>query len=396
MADYQCQEQEDLVADFELGTKVQNPSPSDFDDLRRQSMNIPNYKKILKPTLRWNLLEKTKAREAAKESEQVSESVYGESLKKIDGATKIVGAEETTTATISDIGFNYWLDFFSTESFGIMLADAEKLYTSKDFSLEHLLTSCTQVYCIMKQTVSKVLTYDEWLNYLSSVTLLSYGGSWTSLATILAAFEAFDSKQVFKEAWNVGTIFISDCEEGHDISPSDIKETLRKLGLHIAVLITIIFSPSCADICICVAFASKFSCLIPLKDMLMSTMSCPDEDPIDLNEYFNFVDDGWFDLLAVIASNILSLILFGCYPQFITAMYMGYHGVSITMKTLMMRAIEENCCDCEMFDRFFGVNMVNQFYIWALIVIMSVWQAISGFAGSCVFLSWLMFFYPVV
>jgi len=396
MADFQYQEQDDLMADFELGTKVQNPSPSDFHDLRRKSMNIPNYKKILKPTLRSNFLEKTKACESAKKSEQVSRSVHGESLMKIDGTTKIVGAEKTNTPTISDIGFDEGLEFFSTESFGIMLADVQKLYTTKDFSLEHLLTSCTWVYCIVKQVVSKVLTYDEQLNYLSSLALLSYGGSWTFLAAILAAFEAFDSKQVFKEAWNVGTIFILDYPEGHDISPSDIKDTLRKLGLHIAVLITIIFSPSCAEICICVAFASKFSCLIPLKDMLMSTISWPDEDHIEVNEYFNFVDDGWFDLLAVIASNILSLILFGCYPQLITAMYMGYHGVSITMRTLMMRAIEKNCCDCEMFDRFFGVNTVNQFYIWLLIVIMSVWQAISGFAGSCFFLSWLMFFYPVV
>jgi len=385
------------MADFGLRTKVQNHSSGDLWVSRRKSRNIPNYTKVLKHTLRPNIFKKTKSRKAANKSKHVSGcTVYGESRKKIDGSSKIAGAEEPSTATTSDIGFDNEIEIFLNESFDTMLAGVKKLYHSKDFSFEHVLTRCTLVFCVIKQAVWKLLTYDEQLNYLSSAVLLLYGGSWTFLAAILAAVEAFESKQVFEEAWNVGSIFISDYPEGDDILPSEIKETLRKLGLHIAVLITIMFSPSCAEICICIAFASKFSCLIPMKDMLMSTMSWPDEGPIELNEYFSFVDDGWFDLLAVIASNILSLTLFGCYPQLVTAMYMGYHGVSITMKTLMMRAIEKDCCDCEMFDRFFGVNMTNQFYIWALIVITSVWQAISGFTGSCVFLSWLMFFYPIV
>jgi len=399
MTQYQYQEQEDLMRDFDLPARKEvvrnSPEVDEF------SKEFSSYRKeeAVKPTITPNFFKQSKPSEAAKNSKRINESLN------IDGdaeETTVAGGSEKPNVLSCDLRYDAVFDDLSPESFAIMFEDLKKLWTSitaqlpNICSLDDVLRCGTEVLGMTKEAVLEVVKYEEELKYVEAAALLIYGGSWTYLAGVVASIEAFGTQQVLEEAWRVGTIFLSDdTEEEEDVSPAEIKETLRKLGLHIALLISITVSPSWAEICITVAFASKFAHLIPVKDTLKSTMSMTNEESSELDDYFSIVDDSWFDLLAVVAANILSLTLFGCFPRLTTAIYMGYNGASIAMKSLISSGTINYHGDLEVHENFW-MNKSVQFYIWGFVVAMSMWQALDGYSGYCVFLSWLMFLHPVV
>jgi hypothetical protein len=404
MAQYQYQEQDNLMADFDLPAKeqVQKFSARGRRGSKRKSKNTPSYKtEVRKPTLKPNFFKKIQGREATKKPKNVGESTTNsDSTTNFGDETKIAGAADIGTVNY-DMPYGHNFEVFSPDAFAFMFTDVKKLMSCmtqvlSNFSMDDLLYICKIGYCTLMEAGKELVNYEEELQYLTSAALLFYGGSWVFLARMLAAVEVFETQQVLEETWKVGAILISDDLEEYDVSPAKIKETLRQLGLHVALMIAITVSPAWAEICISVAFASKFSCLIPVKEILESNISRPADETSEVQEYFQIVDESWFDLLAIIASNILSLTLFACFPRLITAMYMGYLGVSITMKSLVHRAMRSDSSEFEMFDRIFGLNNTTQFYMWAVVAGMSVWQALSGWTGICEFLTWFMFLHPIV
>jgi len=406
MTQYQYQEQEDLMRDFDLPAEkeVIRNSPKDDEFSRRNARQFSSYKKeeALKPTITPNFFRQRKFSDAAENTKRINESMNKRRSEKGDEGTAVAGGEEIPNVLSCDMRYDAVFDDLSPESFAIMFEDLKKLWISftaafpNIFSLEDVLHMCTEVYGMTKEVVQEVVKYEEESKYLTAATLLIYGGSWTYLAGVVASIEAFGTQQVLEETWRVGSIFLSDdTEEEEDVTPAEIKDTLRELGLHIALLISITVSPSWAEICITVAFASKFAYLIPVKDTLKNTISMTNEESTELDEYFSIVDDSWFDLLAVVAANILSLTLFGCFPRLTTAMYLGYIGASIAIKSLINSGKINYHCDVDYHENFW-MNKPGQFYIWGFVAAMSIWQALSGYTGYCVFLSWLMFLHPIV
>lgn len=186
------------------------------------------------------------------------------------------------------------------------------------------------------------------------------------------------------------------------MTPKQIKETFQKLGLQVSLMIAVMFSPSWAEICIAVSFASKLTGLIPIEDLLSRALSAPDMSmTAELEEWFQVVDDEWFSLLSLLACNIFSLTLFGCFPSFVTAMYMGIIGLETLAESLSptlefvvpLGDMSVPVCSFERSDLF---SKENVHYVWGLNAFMALWQAYSGFTGTFAFLSWLMFLLPVV
>lgn len=250
---------------------------------------------------------------------------------------------------------------------------------------------------IVKDIALKAPKHEEEFRFIASLGLIFYGGSWTNLAGIIAAFEAFGTKQVLEEAYKVGKSFCFDDFDEDEVTPSQIKESFRKLGLQSALLIAVLVSPSWAEICITVAFASKFTPLVPVEELLKQSMLSPDAVAPEFDDYFSSIDTSWFDLIAVIACNILSLILFGCFPRMTTAMYMGYLGVTLFMEGLGNRQINIPIVwESEIFDKSYWMKKSTQYYAWGIVGVMAVWQAFTDYNGVCMILSWSMFLFPVV
>merc|ERR1712060_855340 len=211
----------------------------------------------------------------------------------------------------------------------------------------------------------------------------------------IAAIEAFGTMSALEEVFHVGVAFLF--EDSDDVvTPAQVKENLRQLGLQTTLLMAVLVSPSWAEICITIAFASKFTKLVPVKELL-KMLTIPDQDENEFDEYFGHIDASWFDLIAVISCNILSLIFFGCFPRLTTAMYMGYLGVSLLMEGLVNRPINIPVLwDSELFDKDFWMEKSTQYSVWTIVAVMAIWQAVSGYDGVFLLLSWSMFLYPVV
>jgi len=252
-------------------------------------------------------------------------------------------------------------------------------------------------------SLSTLSENESLLRAFTSLALICYGGSWAQLASIFAAVEAFGTKEVLEEAMDVFQCFITaEPDEENDVKPQQIKDTFQKLGLQVALMIAVMFSPSWAEICIAVSFATKLTGLIPIEDLLSRALSAPDMSmTAELEEWFQVVDDEWFSLLSLLACNIFSLTLFGCFPSFVTAMYMGIIGLE-TLAECMSPTLEfvvplgdmsVPVCSFERSDLF---SKDNVHYVWGLNAFMALWQAYSGFTGTFQFLSWLMFLLPVV
>merc|ERR1719150_321833 len=188
----------------------------------------------------------------------------------------------------------------------------------------------------MQEGLMNLPEHESTLKNITSMMLICYGGSWAQLASIFAAVEAFGTKDVLEDAMEVFQNFITaEPDEENDVTPREIKETFQKLGLQIALMIAVMFSPSWAEVCIAVSFASKLTGLIPIDDLLSRALSAPDMSmTAELEEWFQVVDDEWFSLLSLLACNIFSLTIFGCFPSFVTAMYMGIIGLETLAESM--------------------------------------------------------------
>lgn len=218
------------------------------------------------------------------------------------------------------------------------------------------------------------------------------------LAGIIGAFEVFGTQEVVAESLKVGTFLMSDDYEENDVTPDEVKETFRKVALQVALMIAVMTCPSVAEICITIAFACKFSNLVSAQEMLKKIMVSSEFATMEIDDYFGLVDPEWFDLLSLFGCNIVSVILFGCFPRLITAMYMGYLGVSI-LADILKNGVDifiPFVTDTAVFDESMWMRKTTQYYVWAFVAIMAVWQAMYGYTGYFAFISWSMFLYPAV
>jgi len=405
MAQRQYQAQDDLdigsldVQDYSAHRKSRNS----FDENVSRSG-------VRKPRLKSNFFNQIKVHQSsmklAKSPKKASKKATVESAVKIENSTSSAPENATKAAAGSGcandedndwLNNESWLKDLTADSFS-ELEDVKNSFTSKIEGLVNhdSLNAVLEGYVIACDVgfnfVRELLKHEEEFRYVSAMALISYGGTWNTLAGVIAAVEAFDTKRVLAEGYRVGMQFFSEDEdtEEDELKPSEITASIKQLGLQISLLISIMVSPSWAELCITIAFASKFTRLIPVQDILKRTISKPGPFPDDEDDIFDMVDDSWFDLLSVIACNIVSLTFFGCFPNLVTAAYMGYIGVSLLMEGLV------NKVDLFQIDESFWLKNKTQYYAWSVVVIMSVWQAIYGYTGIAEPLSWLMFVYPVV
>jgi len=361
MAQFQYQEQEDLVATSGSSRKFS------MRHIRsRKSFDARNKKKVRKPTLKPGVFKQTKPKESV------------EKVKNTKAGTNQVSESKPVTVEPQNV-------FCEMLGFG----------NGVDSMAETMIESTVIALQILKEILLEAPKYEEEFRFIASVGLIFYGGSWTNLAGGIAAVEAFGTIKALQEIYQVGMAFLFD-ESENGVTPGEIKENLRQLGLQTTLLMAVLVSPSWAEICITIAFASKFTTLVPVKELL-KMLTSPDQDENEFDEYFGHIDDSWFDLIAVISCNILSLIFFGCFPRLTTAMYMGYLGVSLLMEGLVNRPINIPVLwDSEIFDMNFWMMESTQYYTWGIVAVMAIWQAVSGYDGIFLLLSWSMFLYPVV
>lgn len=289
---------------------------------------------------------------------------------------------------------------FSSESFNVLMEEIQKMITTKVDELRNLesFNSVCEKLVTSLDVVYEIPKYQDELKYVTALALSCYGGSWTMLAGIIGAFEVFGTQEVVAESLKVGTFLMSDDYEENDVTPDEVKETFRKVALQVALMIAVMTCPSVAEICITIAFACKFSNLVSAQEMLKKIMVSSEFATMEIDDYFGLVDPEWFDLLSLFGCNIVSVILFGCFPRLITAMYMGYLGVSI-LADILKNGVDifiPFVADTAVFDESMWMRKTTQYYVWAFVAIMAVWQAMYGYTGYFAFISWSMFLYPAV
>merc|ERR1719193_2216355 len=126
-------------------------------------------------------------------------------------------------------------------------------------SINEILESCANLFDL----VWEIPKYEEELKYMTAAALVCYGGSWTTLAGIFAAADVFEIEKTAEKAREIGVLLVSgDDELQHDVSAGELKAFIKNLGLHIALMVSVVYYPPWAEICVSLAFASKFSCLV--------------------------------------------------------------------------------------------------------------------------------------
>jgi len=370
MAQLQYQKQEELLADQEAG--AHNSRKFSIRDIRsRKSYKSGGSKKgarkqNLKPSI---FNRQTKSREAS----QKLTNVKGESIEPAESKTSTLKEGNVLSSVI---GFEN--DF-------------------EDFT-ELVVYSAVVAYNFLKEIIVAAPKCQEELKFITSISLLLYGGSWTRLAGIIAAFEAFGTKVVLKEAFQLGKNLVLDDSQGTEVTASQVKRSFRDLASHTALLVAVTVTPSLSEICLSIAFASKYTSLVQEQGILKKFISnSVNLGRTEADHCFSSVDTSWIDFIAVLGCNILSLIIFGCFPRFATATYMGYLGISLLMDFikvfLNMAVLGEYIV---VVDEGFWIKKSTQYCAWGIVVLMVIWQAVSEYKGFCLSLSWLMFLYPLV
>jgi len=412
----QSQEQEDLMADFDAPRKeVRRESKRgrretkklliDFDDNSRQQVD--------KPTLKSNFFQQQETLKLRKKViDTANRPAHGSDLmdNKEDVAERrdlrnktIISKEHSTEKYQYDNpDLNFDEECFTSESFNVLLEEIKKVITAQAGvlrnvdSVNEVLDSCINAFDI----VWEIPKYEEELKYVTAAGLVCYGGSWSTLAGIIAASEIFNVMKVVQEAKKVAQMFFTeDYDYDHDVTPDEIRTCFKNVGLHLALMIAVVLYPAWGEICISIAVATKFSSLLSADDLLKGTLSAGDIPKPELDDYFGLVDPEWFDLFSLFACVILSLIFCGCFPRLITAMYMAYLGVTMTVQALSTRSSfyipfvhdAENLLSNNLW-----IEKSTQHYVWAFVYVMAAWQALYGYSGGFEFLSWLMFLLPTV
>jgi len=290
---------------------------------------------------------------------------------------------------------------FLFEWFNVLLEEIQKTIMPKAGVLRNFV-SANVVFEKFVRTLDvfyEVPKYQEELKYISALALVCYGGSWTMLAGIIAALEVFETEEVIEEALKIGKyVVFEEYDTEYEVSPREIKETLRNVALHFTLMVAVVICPAIAEICISIAFASKFSPLVSSEELLKKIMISLDVANMNIDDYFGLLDPEWFGLLSLLGCNIVSVILFGCFPRLITAMFMGYFGFGLLAEAFrngVENFVPFTTYSVE-FEESFWNQKTTQYYIWAFIAVMALWQAVNGYSGSFEFVSWFMFLYPAV
>jgi len=370
MAQLQYQEQEELLADHEA--TAHNSRKFSIRDIRsRKSYGGGGSKTgVRKQNSKPSIFNRqTKSREAS----QKLTNVKGESIEPAESKT-FIPKEGNVLSSV--IGFEN--DF-------------------EDFS-ELVVHSAVVAYTFLKDIIVATPKLQEEFKFITSMALLLYGGSWTRLAGIIAALEAFGTKDVLKEAFQLGKSLVVDDSEAAEVTANQVKRSFRDLASHTALLVAVTVTPSLSEICLSIAFATKYTSLVQEQGILRKFISRSVKlGRTEADHCFSSVDTSWIDFIGVLGCNILSLIIFGCFPRFATAMYMGYLGVSLLMdfiKVIVNMAVLGEFL--VVVDEGFWMKKSTQYYSWGLVVVMAIWQAVCEYNGVCLSLSWLMFLYPLI
>jgi len=400
---YQEQEQDDLMAAFDAPVKEVERST-----LRRRKVDHNSRKEVNKPTLKTNFYKDPDVPMASKKSSHLEDRAKAGAKTRHDVKERNLGLSDEEvlynvglTQAPEEDGLSDVSECFSPEAFNVLLEEIHKIITAKAGELRNVESVNAALEKLVKtlEVVYEVPKYQEELKYIAALVLVCYGGSWTMLAGIIAAVEVFGTEEVVQEAIKVGNyVFYEEYDNDYEVSPGEMKETFRNMALHFALMVAVVMCPSVSEICVSIAFAGKFSPLVSAEELLKKMLVSPEIANMDLDDYFGLVDSEWFELLSLFGCNIVSIILYGCFPRLITAIFMGYFGFCLLAESLQngveffipfrtySEAIEES----------FWTQKTTQYYVWAFVTVMAVWQALNGYSGSFEFISWSMFLYPAV
>jgi len=408
---YQEQEQDDLMAAFDAPIKEVGMSTL---RRRRSSKNVQSNfdhnsrKEVNKPTLKTNFYKEADVPIASKKSSRSDDRASATVEPRRDVKERNLGVSDEkvmhrvghTQASEKD-RLSEVTECFSYEAFNVLLEEIQKTIATKAGALQNLESVNAVVGKFVKtlDVVFEVPKYQEQLKYITALALVCYGGSWTMLAGIIAAVEIFGTEEAVDQTVKVGNqIIYEEYDNDHEVTPQEIKETFRNMALHFGLILAVVLCPSVAEICISIAFASKISPLVSVKQLLKEIMTSPDVANMDLDDYFGLVDPEWFQLLSLFGCNIVSVILFGCFPRLITAMFMGYFGFCMLAEAIQNGV--DNFIPFATYSVAFQedvwVQKRTQYYVWSFVAVMAVWQAMNDYSGSFEFISWCMFLYPAV
>jgi len=403
---HQNQEQDDLMAAFDAPIKeVENltfrgrGNPHNI----RSNIDINIKKEVNKATLKSNFCQESEKPKAYLKSSRLDRTMapVEKRLELSDRDLASSDKEPTYNEGITQIPANDGReapDCFSSEPFNVLVEEIQTILNAKAgvlrnvWSVNELLGKLTNALDVM-YTIPK---YQEKLKYITALTLVFYGGSWTFLAGIIAAVEVFGTGEVIGETFKICDYLVSEeFDNEHEVSPGEMKQMIRKMALHFTLMVAVVKCPSLAEICISIAVACKFSPLVSADELLKKILNQPEVANMKIDDYFSLVDPEWFDLLSLVGCNIISVILFGCFPRLITAMFMGYFGCCLLSEGLKDGVEFIPNIYNGSFDESFWLQKTTQFYVWALVALTSVWQAMNGYSGDFGFIAWCMFLYPV-
>jgi len=408
---YQEQEQDDLMAAFDAPPKE---APRSTLRRRRDSKNVRSdfdrrgRKDVNKPKLKTNFYQQAEVPKTLEESPLFNDRANAADEARLNVNEGDLGLDDE--AVVHNVGHKVpdnqgfsepSEEGFSSESFNVLLEEIQKIITKKADELRNVeaLNAVWESIVNSMDIVYEIPKLEEESKIVTALALAFYGGSWTMLAGIIGAVEVFGTQEVFEESLKVGNFVMSDDYEENDVTPLEVKETFRKVALQIALMIAVVTCPSFAEICITIAFACKFSSLVSAQEMLKKIMVSSEYPNMEIEDYFGLVDPEWFDLLSLFGCNIVSVILFGCFPRLITATYMGYLGVWLLADTLK-KGLDfffiPYIGGPTYLDESMWMRKSTQYYVWTVVAVLAVWQAMYGYSGYFEFISWSMFLYPAV
>jgi len=237
----------------------------------------------------------------------------------------------------------------------------------------------------IKNYVYSIPEHEEEFKILTAGCLFFYGGSWTLLASLMAAVELFDTKEELAAAYLIGEKFMSveDYDKEDDVTPSQLMQTFKKVGMQFALMLAVLHSDAWAEICVSFAFASKLNTIVNMEVFY--------EEQMDLSA----ADSEWLSLISSISSTILSFIIYGVWPGLVVCMYMAYIGLQCLMTVPYQIGVPYGFMSCLTFKELL-TNPSNQTTLWVCIIFTALWQAYCSYTGALELLSWLMFLLPAV
>jgi len=237
----------------------------------------------------------------------------------------------------------------------------------------------------VKNCVYSIPKHEEELKIFTAGCLFFYGGSWTLLASLTAAVELFDTKKELAAACEVGEKFMSveDFDKEDDVTPSQLMQTIKKVGMQFALMLAVLHSDAWAEMCVAFAFASKLDTIVNMEVFY--------EEKLDLSAS----DIQWLSLISSISSAILSFIIYGVWPRLVVCMYMAYIGLEYLMTVKYLFGVPVGFMSCVNFKELL-TDPSNQIALWVCIIFTALWQAYCSYTGALEFLSCCMFLLPAV